>query len=158
MIFSSVFIPLVTTLFISSHIPELRLLSVESIANVVVFTVCLFAFCLFYELARSGIEEELIDDIQMRKKAENKNLVLISELQSALTEVKKLSGLLPICASCKKIRDDNGYWSQVEVYVEQNSDAEFSHGLCPCCVEELYPDLDIDLEELYSDDLPKKEA
>jgi len=156
LIFSSVFIPLVAALFINSHMPELQILSIESIANVVIFTICLFAFCLFYEYARSGIEGELIEDIQMRKKAENKNLVLIAELQRALNEVKKLSGLLPICASCKSVRDDNGYWSQVEVYLEQNSDAEFSHGLCPDCVQDLYPDLDIDLDDLYSADLPNK--
>jgi len=63
------------------------------------------------------------------------------ELQNALSEVKMLSGLLPICASCKDIRDDKGYWHRVEVYIRQHSEAEFSHGLCPECVKKLYPDL-----------------
>jgi DNA-binding NarL/FixJ family response regulator len=63
------------------------------------------------------------------------------ELQEALVKVKALSGLLPICPSCKKIRDDAGYWNQVEIYVEEHSEAEFTHGLCPDCTMRLYPDL-----------------
>ncbi len=62
-----------------------------------------------------------------------------AELQEALVKVKTLSGLLPICASCKKIRDDQGYWQQVEVYIQDHSKAEFSHGLCPDCAKKLYP-------------------
>lgn len=61
-------------------------------------------------------------------------------LQEALANVKVLRGLIPICASCKKIRDDKGYWSQLEWYIQENSDAEFSHGLCPDCVRTLYPE------------------
>lgn len=61
-------------------------------------------------------------------------------LQEALDKVKTLSGLLPICAGCKKIRDDKGYWQQVEVYLHEHSNAEFSHGLCPECARRLYPD------------------
>lgn len=68
-------------------------------------------------------------------------MALITELQDALSEIKTLSGLLPICASCKKIRDDTGYWSQIEVYIRDHSNAEFSHGICPDCVRELYPEL-----------------
>ena len=60
------------------------------------------------------------------------------ELEAALNKVKKLSGLLPICANCKKIRDDKGYWNQVELYLEQNTEATFSHGMCPDCTDELY--------------------
>ena len=63
-----------------------------------------------------------------------------SELEDALSEVKKLSGLLPICASCKKVRDDNGYWRQIESYIRDHSEAEFSHGICPNCAQELYPE------------------
>jgi len=63
---------------------------------------------------------------------------LIDELRDALANVKTLKGLLPICASCKKVRDDKGYWQQVEVYVRDRSDAEFSHGLCPECEEKYY--------------------
>jgi len=67
--------------------------------------------------------------------------ILIAELHKALEEVKVLRGIVPICSSCKKIRDDNGYWQQVEVYVSAHSDAEFTHGICPECIESLYPDL-----------------
>jgi len=65
---------------------------------------------------------------------------LIIELQKALERVKTLSGLLPICASCKKIRDDQGYWNQIEAYIAQHSEAEFSHGICPQCAKKLYPE------------------
>jgi len=58
------------------------------------------------------------------------------ELEKALEEVKELSGMLPICASCKKVRDDNGYWNQVEEYLSKKTDLKFSHGLCPICYEE----------------------
>jgi hypothetical protein len=64
-----------------------------------------------------------------------------SELQTALEEVKVLSGLLPICASCKKIRDDQGYWQQIENYISYHTDAEFTHSHCPDCIEKLYGDI-----------------
>jgi AmiR/NasT family two-component response regulator len=60
---------------------------------------------------------------------------LIHQLQDALAQVKALSGLLPICAECKKVRDDGGYWNKVELYIEQRTDARFSHGLCPDCYQ-----------------------
>ena len=62
-------------------------------------------------------------------------------LTEALSAVRQLSGLLPICASCKKIRDDKGYWKQIEGYIREHSEAEFSHGICPDCAHELYPDV-----------------
>ena len=65
---------------------------------------------------------------------------LIVELQKALAEVKTLSGFLPICASCKKIRDDRGYWNKIEVYIEKHSAVEFTHGICPQCARKLYPE------------------
>jgi hypothetical protein len=61
-------------------------------------------------------------------------------LKTANAEIKKLQGILPICASCKKIRDDKGYWQQVEVYIRDHSDAKFSHGICPDCIQKLYPE------------------
>ncbi len=64
----------------------------------------------------------------------------MQELANALKEVKRLNGLLPICASCKKIRDDQGYWKQVEMYLEENSGVTFSHGICPDCSESMYGD------------------
>lgn len=65
---------------------------------------------------------------------------LVADLEEALKQVKKLSGLLPICSACKKIRDDKGYWQEVEEYVSTHSEAEFSHSLCPECAKRLYPD------------------
>jgi hypothetical protein len=73
------------------------------------------------------------------KQTDEEKSKLIIELQEALDRVKTLSGFLPICASCKKIRDDTGYWNQVEVYIRDHSEAEFSHALCPECAKELYP-------------------
>lgn len=70
---------------------------------------------------------------------EKKKNILLIELQEALTNIKVLRGFLPICASCKKIRDDKGYWYQIESYIKEHSEAEFSHGICPECAEKFYP-------------------
>ncbi len=67
----------------------------------------------------------------------------ISELESALNEIKTLKGMLPICSSCKKIRDDKGYWNQIETYILDHSEAEFTHGICPDCARKLYPNMNI---------------
>jgi PAS domain S-box-containing protein len=82
----------------------------------------------------------VIEDIRDRKRAEEEREQLITELRAALSKVKTLSGMLPICATCKKIRDDKGYWRQVESYIRDHSDVRFSHGICPECIKELYPD------------------
>jgi len=82
----------------------------------------------------------IVTDITERKKAEELRENLIADLQKAANEIKTLSGLIPICAACKKIRDDRGYWEQIETYIMERSDAEFSHGLCPECSKKLYPD------------------
>jgi len=76
---------------------------------------------------------------------------LLAELRAALTEVKTLTGLIPICANCKKVRDDQGYWDQVESYISARTTASFSHGICPECAKKLYPGID-----LYPDE-PKTE-
>jgi len=81
-----------------------------------------------------------IADISGRKQAEREREELIRELQEALGKVKILSGLLPICASCKKIRDDKGEWTHVETYFRRHSEADFTHGICPECTKKLYPD------------------
>jgi PAS domain S-box-containing protein len=88
----------------------------------------------------------IIHDISDRKKIEQEKAQLIEKLTKALEEIKKLKGILPICSSCKKIRDDKGYWQQIEAYIEQHSGAEFTHGICPDCARKLYPDLDFDNE------------
>ena len=79
-------------------------------------------------------------DISERKRAETEREHLISGLKKALAEVKTLSGLLPICANCKKIRDDKGYWTQVEAFIGERTNIQFSHGVCPECWQVLYPD------------------
>jgi PleD family two-component response regulator len=66
-----------------------------------------------------------------------------AELEGALAKVKLLSGLVPICAGCKKIRDDQGFWSQVECYIQEHSEATFTHGLCPDCIKKYYPELEM---------------
>jgi PAS domain S-box-containing protein len=79
-------------------------------------------------------------DITERKKVEQERLQLIESLRNALLEVQTLSGLLPICAHCKKIRDDRGYWTQIEQYIQSHSHAEFTHGICPECREFFFPE------------------
>jgi len=79
-------------------------------------------------------------DITERKQAEEEREKLIIELRDALSKIKTLSGMLPICSSCKKIRDDRGYWNQIESYIKRHSEAEFSHRICPECAKTLYPE------------------
>jgi PAS domain S-box-containing protein len=79
-------------------------------------------------------------EISERKQAELEREAMITELTAALANIKQLKGLIPICASCKKIRNDGGYWQQVEEYVADHTDADFSHGLCDECAHKLYPD------------------
>jgi PAS domain S-box-containing protein len=79
-------------------------------------------------------------DITDRKQLEEERAKIVAELQDALENIRTLRGIIPICASCKKIRDDTGYWQQVEVYVRDHSEAQFSHGLCPECVKKFYPE------------------
>ena len=81
-----------------------------------------------------------LSDITERKQAEEERERLILELQDALSKIRTLSGLLPICASCKKIRNDKGYWEQIEIYIKNHSDADFSHSICPECIKKLYPE------------------
>jgi hypothetical protein len=76
-------------------------------------------------------------NILARELAETEREKVIVELKRALGEIKKLSGLLPICFSCKKIRDDKGYWSQIESYISEHSEAQFTHGICPECAEKI---------------------
>jgi DNA-binding response OmpR family regulator len=97
-------------------------------------------------LARPIANRELLARVQAMVRiirAERERDLLIKKLQEALATIKTLSGMLPICASCKKIRDDQGYWEEVELYVKKHSTAEFTHSICPTCFKELYGDLKI---------------
>ena len=83
----------------------------------------------------------VIHDVTVRRRHEAEREELIAGLRDALAEIKTLSGLLPICAECKKIRDDKGYWQQIEEYIGEHSDARFSHSICPDCMAKLYPEV-----------------
>ncbi len=83
---------------------------------------------------------ETLQDITILKQMEEEKERLNCELREALNQIKTLSGLIPICAACKKIRDDKGYWNQLEQYLEEHSDAVFSHGLCPECFQDYFPE------------------
>jgi len=91
----------------------------------------------------NATNKELQLEISERKRIETEREKLIRDLQRALNEVKKLSGMLPICSYCKKIRDDKGYWNQIESYINERSDAEFSHSICPECAKKHFPDLQL---------------
>jgi two-component system cell cycle response regulator len=94
------------------------------------------------ELSRAETERELV--LTEREK-------LIAKLQEALANVKTLSGLLPMCSYCKKIRNDKGYWLQVEAYIHQHSEAQFSHGICPDCYKKAKADLDEEWRKIQTD-------
>ena len=87
--------------------------------------------------ANDQLQLEMAERTRTEQALREKN----AELAAALAKVKLLGGLLPICAGCKKIRDDQGYWSQVDSYVQEHSEATFTHGLCPECIKRLYPEL-----------------
>ena len=77
--------------------------------------------------------------IELRNSGEEQTR-LIGQLREAMGSIQTLRGFLPICSSCKKIRDDKGYWNQIEAYIRDHSEAEFSHGICPDCARNLYPE------------------
>lgn len=94
-----------------------------------------------------ALNARLAQDIEKRKKTEMEKERLIQQLQKALKDVNTLSGMIPICANCKKVRDDKGYWDQIESYIHKHSGADFSHGICPECAKKLYPDVDLSEDE-----------
>ncbi len=101
--------------------------------------------------AHAGLQEnvrELQQEIQRRRRVESEREALIAELTQAMAEIRTLEGIIPICASCKKIRDDHGYWNQLETYLAEHSQAHFSHGLCPDCLARYEQDMDLGHREL----------
>lgn len=97
-------------------------------------------------IARPITNRELIariDSMVRILKAERDRDQLIDQLKRALEEIKTLSGLLPICSYCKKIRDDKGYWNQIEDYLSRHTSTQFSHGICEECAQEHFPDIDL---------------
>lgn len=94
-----------------------------------------YGLCAIGTAVAAGLAHRLrVSQVQARERT------LASRVEEALAQIKILRGMLPICASCKKIRDDKGYWSQIEMYIQDHSEAEFSHGICPECMKRLYPD------------------
>jgi len=104
---------------------------IEALLDAVLLSVTVFPVLYFF------VFRLLNRHIAQRRLAEAEKDTLIAELHTALDEVKTLRGIIPICASCKKIRDDKGFWQQVEVYVSAHSEAMFSHGSCPECTEKI---------------------
>lgn len=125
----------------------LRRNMVETILTVLFFLGCSLPFTwLFYTHAAKlralnadlGLHRDHLEELVHQRTLELE--AGQQKLRNALAEVKTLRGLVPVCSSCKKIRDDHGFWSQFELYVEAHSDAEFTHGICPECAQELYPE------------------
>ena len=99
---------------------------------------CLQAIGELIHNGQTSVLKGIVQDITERKEQENKQKKLMNELQEAFARIKTLSGLIPICANCKRIRDDRGYWQRMERYIEERSQAEFTHSLCPDCEQKLY--------------------
>jgi ABC-type multidrug transport system fused ATPase/permease subunit len=129
-------------LFLTNFIVN-RELTLVSLFLAVVIPLVIFPFSLYIFL---GLFKKIHESEQSLLKT-NK------ELEKALKDVKELSGMLPICASCKKIRDDNGYWSQVEEYISNKTDVVFSHSLCPTCYQKESDEIDDILKKRAEDKL-----
>lgn len=117
-------LPLITTLYSNAMSEQNRYESHNELWNMTVYCVFLIIVALLLSRLR----------ITLAQRAS-----LIAKLQNALSAVRELSGILPICANCKKIRDDEGYWHDVEVYIREHTKAEFTHGICAECASKLYP-------------------
>jgi hypothetical protein len=99
---------------------------------------------------------ELSNEVAERKRYGGERDKVIGELQEAMAQINTLTGLLPTCASCKKIRDAEGTWVEMESYIQDNSTARFSHGICPSCAKKLYPDIYPKLFQSPGQTLPTK--
>jgi len=144
---------LVLTIF--SELAFTAYVSVYGPANMVGHYFKLAAFTLVYKaMIQTGLQKpytllfrdlkiregELEREIAVRREAEREKEALIKKLQAALDNIKTLKGLLPMCAWCKKVRDDRGYWEKVEAYIEKHSEATFTHGICPECLQKISPE------------------
>jgi hypothetical protein len=123
---------------------RIRFLTIYAIVAAIAFW-----FEHFRETYRTGMETKCLEletesrrlelEILERQRSEREKEQAITQLKDAIGQVRVLSGLLPICASCKKIRDEHGTWNQLEAYIDKRSEAKFSHGICPDCARRLYP-------------------
>ena len=126
----TIFVSEVIIMFIIKYFPSLTPLQ-ETLLDALLLSIMVFPSLYFF------VFKVLNKYIDQQKRSEKYKDTLIAELHLALNEIKTLRGIIPICASCKKIRDDNGFWQQVEVYVCNHSEAMFSHGCCPECAERI---------------------
>jgi hypothetical protein len=119
----------------------------ESHVVTIIFSTLVSTLVAYFALWKyQKINRRLNDEIDEHQRLEEEREKLIMELQSAIDNVKTLSGFLPICALCKKIRDDQGYWNQVESYLSEHTDIDFTHSICPECAKKLYPEYYRDAE------------
>jgi len=126
----TIFVSEALIMLVLKYMPPLSSLN-EALLDAIVLSIMVLPSLYFF------VFKLLNQHIEQQRRTEVEKDTLIAELHSALNEVKSLRGIIPICASCKKIRDDNGFWQQVEVYVSAHSEALFSHGCCPECAEEI---------------------
>ncbi len=140
MIISMTILPAAVLLFFRYHMSDAASMPLPALSNIIIYVIIITVFTFYYEITRAETEDALKKEINIRRQAEKEKEKLIAKLQRALSEVETLSGLLPICASCKKIRDDKGYWNQIEGFLQEHSNARFSHGICPECEKKLYGD------------------
>jgi len=150
------FVPLMTLLFFIEYYAPQSVIGysdhkqrfIDVYLTLVLSTTVIFAILVTILQSYKG-EKKHLDEVNLLLTEKMRLLNQTnSELQTALAEIKTLTGMLPICAACKKVRDDQGYWNQIESYISDRSDAVFSHSICPACTRKLYPDLDLDNEDL----------
>jgi len=124
-------------------IPDISIWSSHIIT--IVFSTILAFVVSFFVLKRENKIKDALNQKNQELVASKTNLEeSLKRLEEASRNIKILSGLIPICASCKKIRDDEGYWHQIEQYINEHYDAVFSHGLCPACAKKMYPDMKLE--------------
>lgn len=118
------------------------ILTTPVIFNILYFSIKTFQISefLFYNVFLGGMVLIYTFVAYLVENIFRKNFIAMEQLKDSIDEIRQLSGLLPICAKCKKIRDDKGYWQQVEIYIQQHTKATFSHGMCPSCMDETYGD------------------
>jgi len=156
---SMIFLVLTISLYVYAvghALPAVHVHLLTSTLNNVI--IIFIALCLSYQngmitdKALEVTEEELKRNAELNRTLEHKVEQRTAKLKESIAQVKVLSGMLPICARCKKIRDDKGYWNKLESYIKQHSEAKFSHGICPECAKELYPE---EYAEIYPDNEKK---
>jgi hypothetical protein len=144
---------LISSLFFTANIVEFFLLKslidtdlygylLSGSLNTLIGMIIITGFCYFNRIITDEAliitQKELDKNVELNLKLVRKVEQTTEVLEDTVEQVKVLSGLLPICSSCKKIRDDKGYWNQIETYIQKHSKAEFSHSICPVCADELY--------------------